>query len=55
VVSVCMMLDAEVVVDGRPAMEVRTESFAPEVELELGAAGRRDTKVMLGYVVCSSV
>jgi len=55
VVRVWMMLEAEVVVDGRPEMDVRTESLAPDVELVLGEPGRRETNVILGYVVCNNV
>ena len=43
-----MIDEAEVVVDGRPEMEVRTDSLGEDVELDVGEAGRRETKVMLG-------
>ena len=42
------MDEAEVVVDGRPDMDVKTESLGEEVELEVGEEGSSETKVMLG-------
>ena len=55
VVNVWMMLDAEVVVDGRPARVLRIVSFGEVVELEVDDDGSKDTKVNAGYVVIARV
>ena len=55
VVNVWMMEEAEVVVDGGPAILFNTHSLGEDVELECELDGRRDKKVMEGNVVLSRV